>query len=58
MSYINTEHAHDPQTDIHLMKLQLSILVDIKKVEDLIWTEVELLSQLFLTLLHHQLALH
>lgn len=40
------------------MELQLSILVDIKKAEDLLWAEVELLGQLFLAILHHQLALH
>lgn len=46
------------KTEMHLMWLQLSILVDIKKVEDLGWAEVELLRQLFLANLHHQLALH
>ncbi len=43
MSY-TTICAHSTQTDIHLMELQLSILVDIKKVEDLVWAEVELLG--------------
>lgn len=40
-------------TDIHLMELQLSILVDIKEVEDLLRAEVELLGQLLLAILHH-----
>lgn len=40
------------------MQLQLSILVDVQKAEDLVWGEVELLGQLLLTILHHQLALH
>ena len=40
------------------MKLQLSILVDIKEIKDLLRAEVELLGQLFLSILHHQLALH
>lgn len=40
------------------MELQLSILVDIQKAEDLIWAQVELLGQLLLAILHHELALH
>lgn len=40
------------------MELQLSILVDVQKGEDLFWAEVELLGQLLLTVQHHQLALH
>lgn len=49
---------HSPKTDMYLVELQLSVLVDIQQAEDLLWAEVELLSQLFLTILHHQLALH
>lgn len=40
------------------MELQLPILVDVQESEDLLWTEVQLLSQLLLTVLDHQLALH
>ncbi|KAG7277839.1 hypothetical protein CRUP_006739 [Coryphaenoides rupestris] len=39
-------------------KNTLSILVNVKEMEDLFWAEVQFLHQLLLAFLHHQLAFH